>query len=132
MFKSALNPKYQKTVWHYYGQRWGNIHHARLRMGFSKLRSDLFKNYHVIPNESCLCGSHREDATHFLLDCPIYSNLRRIMLQDLKNLIGSLPKTKKILVDLLLRGDKELSPDLNSKICKIVQDYLLTSRRFDA
>jgi hypothetical protein len=54
MFKCALNPKYQKTVWHYYGQRWGNIHHARLRMGYSKLRCDLFKNYHVVPNENCV------------------------------------------------------------------------------
>jgi hypothetical protein len=54
------------------------------------------------------------------------------MLHDLNSLIGNLPKTKKALIDLLLRGDKELSPVVNSKICKIVHDYLISSRRFEA
>ena len=50
-FKIALHQnQIFPNVLYYYGERWASVHHARMRMGCSKLHSDLCLRLHVIDN----------------------------------------------------------------------------------
>ena len=49
----------------YLGDRFPAIHHARMRIGCSKLNAHLCHNLHVIPSPQCHCGYHTEDPQHF-------------------------------------------------------------------
>ena len=52
-FKKELIGKRDTPVYYYYGERWACIHHARLRMGCSKLAYDLTYNLRVSQNPIC-------------------------------------------------------------------------------
>ena len=43
----------------------------------SDLNSDLF-NRHLSDNIPCVCTSPEEDANHYLLNCPLYENVRKL------------------------------------------------------
>ncbi len=76
-FKSSLIDELNDpNILYYYGSRWSSIHHARLRIGCSKLKHDLCYNLHVIDNPSCSCGALVEDAHHYFFTCPNYNDLR--------------------------------------------------------
>ena len=70
-FKPDISPS--KTIL-YYGERWASIHHARLRLGCSKLNSHLCYNLHVIPSPECSCGAAVEDVAHFFSTAQISIN----------------------------------------------------------
>ena len=73
-FKQLINlTKENCNKLYYYGKRWPCIHHARLRIGCSKLKGDLCNNLHVENSSRCACGFELEDASHFFLDCPLYA-----------------------------------------------------------
>ena len=76
MFKPQIVPPY-----FLHGDRFLQIHHARLRNRCSNLNSDLFYN-HLRDNASCNCGHPNEDVEHFLFRCPIYSNQRLILFNN--------------------------------------------------
>jgi hypothetical protein len=122
-FKLKIKPKIKKQEILYYGERWTNIMHARLRMGCSKLKSDLFYNLHVIDDPYCTCGQI-ETAKHFLLHCPIYADLR-------ENLLSSIDFIIPITIDTLLYGNNELSRNNNLEIFKIVHLFIKKSKRFN-
>ena len=69
---SLSPPKDPMTNRFYYGKRWPSIHHARLRIGCSKLNSHLYHNLHVIPSPNCSCGYHNEDPTHFFFSTALF------------------------------------------------------------
>ena len=50
---------------YYYGSRWPSVHHARMRIGCSKLNFDLHFNLRVVNSPSCACGAPHESAEHF-------------------------------------------------------------------
>ena len=50
-----------------------NIIHTRLRHQCSSLGADLFRA-NIISDPSCACPL--EDAIHYLLECPLYTNAR--------------------------------------------------------
>ena len=52
------------------GKRWPSIHHARLRIGCSKLNAHLCLNLHDIPTPQCRCGHPLEDPKHYFFVCP--------------------------------------------------------------
>ena len=107
----------------YYGQRWPSIHHARMRMGCSKLNHHLFNN-HLILSPECNCGYHTEDPTHFFLNCPNYAALRISMLDTLTPIC-------RISTGTLLFGDSNCSFDVNIKIFEEVHTFIVQSHRFD-
>ena len=39
IFKSSIYVKPDKNVLYYYGQRWSNVHHSRIRIGCSKINA---------------------------------------------------------------------------------------------
>ena len=82
IFKKQIKPYREHNVLYYYGRRWLNIHHARLRLGCSKLNYDLCYNLRVKDSPTCSCGHRFETAEHFLISCPSY-DLLRVGLQKL-------------------------------------------------
>ena len=60
---------------------------AQLRCGFSNLNFDLYRKG-CIDYAMCACGSNKEDATHFLLKCSLYTDKRNNMLHSIKGGTG--------------------------------------------
>ena len=72
-----------KMPWFTVGERFVNIHHTRIRIGCSKLKAHLHFNLHVEDDPSCRCGFGIEDPYHFLLTCPLYAQIRVVMLDSI-------------------------------------------------
>ena len=98
-------------------------HHARMRMGCSKLNGDLCYNLHVILEATCPCGHHTEDAKHFLLDCQLY-------VLDRINMLTSVTKITDITVNNLLFGNDTLSLENNKTIFQAVHKFIISTNRF--
>ena len=69
----------------YYGKRETSVKVAQLRMRCSKLNAHL-KELHVIDSASCACGHDVEDASHYLLSCPLFMNDRNIFITKLRSI----------------------------------------------
>ena len=123
-FKRALSTDLKKcNILYYYGQRWPAIHHARIRIGCSKLKSDLYSNLHVINDCKCSCGYRKEDARHFFMFCHLYSDIRF----ELYNAISAYSE---ITLNVLLYGNPKLERYKNEYIFDAVHTFLLQSKRF--
>ena len=124
IFKHRLNvsikkpPKYFCT-----GQRTLQIHHTRLRTKCSSLNNHLFTK-NIIEDPSCLCGA-LEDTEHYLLHCTLYTEHRNKMIDDISNLIQD-----DITADLLTYGSTSANNNTNSEIFKVVQSFILKTKRF--
>ena len=99
------------------------IHHTRLRTKCSSLNSHLFSK-NIIEDPSCLCGAF-EDTSHYLLHCPLYTEHRNKMMKDISSLINV-----DLTVDLLIYGSSSETKNTNEEIFKIVQTYILKTKRF--
>ena len=102
-FKELIIPKPDKFECFCHScDRWAGIHHARIRIGCSKLKSYLHNNLHVIEEESSQCGHRSEDPFHFFFECPRYVALRN-------NLFTSVAQHTDCSLQTLLSGDPELN-----------------------
>ena len=120
----ALQKKADDTnILYYYGERWAQIHHARLRIGCSKLNADLCFNLHVRNDATCACGHPCENAAHFFLNCPNYALIRTSMIQKVSTITT-------ITLDTILHGNKHLSQNANNAIFDAVHLYIKDSNRF--
>ena len=84
----------------------------------------------------CFVATLREgrfnDVSHYLLRCPFYAQNRKILLDNLVYIVGSmsnLSDTK--LINLLLYDDGQYDVDKNSSILKHTISFLKNSERFD-
>ena len=124
-FKKILQQQDREAkVLFYYGERWAQIHHARLRIGCSKLKADLCYKLHVIDNCTCACGYPVEDATHFFLYCPLYNNIRL-------GLIATISGLTQVKIKTILSGDDSLDLDNNKLIFEAVHKFMKLSQRFN-
>ena len=125
VFKTFLRQNdNEMKVLYYYGDRWPSIHHARMRIGCSKLQKDLFFNLHVSNNPHCSCGAPTEDAKHFFLHCPNYLDIREQLKQSMQ---GLMPVT----VRNLLFGNSSFSLKINEQVFDAVHKFIIASKRFD-
>jgi hypothetical protein len=71
-------------VFNYYllGSRKCNIIHTRLRHQSSSLGADLFRA-NIVSDPICACGCPLEDAIHYLLECPLYTNARMQLIMSI-------------------------------------------------
>ncbi|MCG7879037.1 MAG: endonuclease/exonuclease/phosphatase family protein [Candidatus Thiodiazotropha taylori] len=104
------------------GKRLGQILHSRLRTKCSSLNEHLFSK-NIVPNASCSCGLI-EDTKHFLLHCPLYHNIRNVMLRSVSQF--SQPS-----LNVLLYGDPNLNHHENVQIFLSVHNYILKTKRFE-
>lgn len=125
LFKSRINglgtdtvtpPKYFNNV---QSTRSGQIYHARLRLECSSLNQHLFAK-NIVDSPLCSCGS-TETSSHFLLSCPKYRELRERYL---------LPLPHPLSVTTLLNGISEAPVEVNDRIFKHVQLFILATNRF--
>ena len=124
-FKQFLHQKDREAnVLFYYGERWAQIHHSRLRIGCSKLKADLFYKLHVIDNCTCSCGYRVEDASHYFLSCPQYNDLRQDLIAKISNLT-------KVTIKTILFGDSMLELNDNKTIFDAVHKFIKLSQRFN-
>ena len=123
-FKAALSANIIKLPAYYLcGKRKYNILHTRLRHQCSSLNYDLFR-CNLVADPSCRCGSPCENSFHFFFECPLYTQKRNIMLNNLSHI-------NTVTLDLLLSGD-ELKPlDQNIQIFQTVHKYIHDTMRFN-
>ena len=94
-----------------------------MRIGCSKLNSDLCYNLYVIDNPACPCGANMEDAKHFFMVCPLqFTNRER-----LKYIVQQLMPFN---VKNLLFGNKNFDLNVNKQVFDAVHQYIKESRRF--
>ena len=114
----------QINILYYYGDRWPQIHHARMRIGCSKLNNDLTNKLHVIDNASCACGHPIEDANHFFLECPLHHDLREELLDEINGLCEPT-------IENLIHGSLLLPMMENRLIFDAVHSFITNTTRFD-
>ena len=109
---SFTNPLY------YLGNRETSIKLAQLRMECSQLNAHLVK-LHVRDCSSCSCGFNNEDTSHYLLECPLYTNERNTMLLKISVLCHT-----QITVEILTKGSQVLDFETNSLLFDAVFTYI--------
>ena len=120
-FKRFLNRNMKSIPKYYYiGDRKSQILHTRLRLQCSSLNADLFKN-HILDHDKCACGQI-ENAEHFLLNCPTYTELRN-------ETIGKI--TMPYNIETLLKGCPLYDDNVNGEIFLAVQNFIFKSNRFE-
>ena len=67
----------------------------------------------------------REDAFHYLFTCPNYTEIRRIMMNNLNWV-----QTSDLNLNLLTRGSDDLTYEENINIIKHVFNFIKSSKRF--
>jgi hypothetical protein len=108
------------TVLYFYGERWPCNNHARMRIECSKLKADLCYNLHVVNNPSCTCGATNENAKHFVLYCPLYNNIRVIMVNKINN---KMP----VMAHNILIGRDKYNVNVTRRVLKAVQEFISDS-----
>ena len=122
LLKTYLKRNDKKVPAHYYaGNRSDQISLARLRMGCSNLRKDLF-DMHIVDDPSCECGADEEDASHFFFDCPMHQAHRHI--------ITNITYANNSNIHNLLFGDDDISQGTNFKLMETVANYINSTGRF--
>jgi len=119
--KSQVDPPNEL---YYYGERWPSVHHARMRIGCSKLNNDLCYNLHVVNNPTCECGAPVEDAYHYFFQCPNYQAIRLILLHTVSNITVAN-------IDTFLYGDTALSLVQNQTIFEAIHEFIKSTQRFN-
>ena len=60
----------------------------QLRVGLSQLKHHKFKhNFQDTPNETCLCQNGPETTHHYLLNCPLHTGPRQILLNSINQIL---------------------------------------------
>ena len=109
-----------QSDYYYGGNRLSQIHHSRMRLKCSPL-NDFFFRCNLIESPQCACGAPTENVANFLLECPRYEQVR-------SDTLGSLTTLE---IGVLLHSDLNKSYDWNSKLFHTVQEFILTSKRFN-
>jgi hypothetical protein len=123
-FKRALDKSKEPPPPLYFkGERRINAYHARLRIGCSALKYDLFTQLHVVQSPACACGGGIEDAYHYFYKCNIYDIHRETLMTELY-------KIAKFSIKTILYGDKKLTEDQNNQIFDSVHKYMVATNRF--
>ncbi len=120
--QSIKKQSHELLVLYYYGKRWPSVHHARMRMGCSKLNFDLFHNLHVVDTDKCECGA-TETPEHYFLQCPFYHNEREILLRSIADIMP-------ITTNNILYGNSSYSLDINKTLFTAVHQYIIDTKRF--
>ena len=122
-FKRSLNTQtYRKPSFYFCGDRFGQIHHTRLRTNCSSLRYYLYHKG-IIDNPNCDCGS-LETNNHYLFECNRYNAIR----VDLLNEVSEFCTPS---LNSLLFGNLALSDEANELIFKSVHKFIRRSKRFE-
>ena len=106
---------------------------TRLRLGLSHLRDHKFKhNFPDCLNPICCCGKDIETTVYYLLHCPIFSDERSIIFNNIRSIDENvLSGTDPRISEALLFGISSFNDTKNTSILNTSIDYILSSKRFD-
>ena len=106
---------------------------SRLRVNLSHLREHKFRhNFLDTINPLCSCSLEIESCGHYLLRCPFYTCYRKVLLDNIVDLIGTVSNlSDDNLVNLLLYGNEIFDVEVNASILKCTIVFLKSSGRFD-
>ena len=125
-FKMSVKKMKENNIMYYYGKRWPSIHHARLRIGCSKLKSDLSFNLHIPDiDPECTCGAGYEDAEHFFMNCLHYRDIREVLKMKIE-------RHCPFSLNVLLYGAPYLPITTNCSLFDAIHEYIVKSHRFDS
>jgi hypothetical protein len=79
----------------------------------------------IVNDAACSCGAPREDAFHYFFTCPNYTEIRRIMMNNLNWV-----QTSDLNLNLLTCGSDDLTYEENINIIKHVFNFIKSSKRF--
>jgi hypothetical protein len=123
-FKQTLRANLFKVSNYYMlGSRICTIIHTKLRHQCSSLGANLFRA-NIINDPSCPCGYPLEEAIHYLLECPLYTNVRM-------QLFMSITPHTVISIENLLFGCDNLSDENNLIVFRNVQKYIHHTNKFE-
>ena len=106
---------------------------TRLRVNLSHLREHKFRhNFLDTLNPLCSCNLEIESTSHYLLRCSFFTPIRKTLLDNIVDLIGTISNlSDDKLVNLLLYGHDSYSINTNASILKCTITFLKSSERFD-
>ena len=112
------------------GSKIGNRLLTRLRVGMSKLNAHAFK-IQKVDSPHCQCGSKLENVRHYLLHCPLYTQLRQQLFDSISLIISEhfATKSDEEKLALMLHGPT-LNYDTIRSVAQSVQNYTLSTKRF--
>lgn len=124
IFLKCITNKKPKNLLYYHGTRFCTVHHCRLRLGCSRLNSDLCNNLLVKHSAKCICGNNCEDVTYYFFHCPLFAVQREILMEKIDFVTD-------VKTEILLFGDESIAYEDNIIIFTSVHEYIKTSHRFD-
>ena len=115
------------------GSKVSNSLLTRFRTGRTTLNLHKF-TIGQVDDPSCTCHFKEESATHFLLDCFLYTAERQTLFSLVEYYIPKfITMNKKSKYELLISGLKNTDPDffdVNRKITFAVQYFITNTKRF--
>ena len=136
IFKEKLKVKLKPKRFKHFsrGSKRGNSLLTQLRVGRSYLGQHSF-TIGLSESPDCLC--HRVESTeHYLIDCFLYNEERRILFDSVEQLVPKFKNlTKKKKVEILLNGINNTCDEIDSRNVPLmlsIQNYILNTKRFQS
>ena len=106
---------------------------TRLRLGLSHLHDHKFKHsYQDSLNPICTCETDVETTTHYLLHCPLFSDERLILINNIWNMDNNiLNLNDSRFSEVLLFGNSSFNNTKNTFILNTTIEYIVSSKRFE-
>ena len=106
---------------------------TRLRLGLSHLRDHKFKHsFQDSLNPICNCGTDVETTTHYLPHCPLFSDERLILINNIRNIDSNiLNLNDSRFSEVLLFGNSSFNNSKNTFIINTTIEYIVSSKKFE-
>ena len=106
---------------------------TRLRLGLSHLRDHKFKySFQDLLNPICNCGTDVETTTHYLLHCPLFSDERLILINNIRNIDNNiLNLNDSRFSEVLLLVNFSFNNTKNTSILNTTIEYIVPSKKFE-
>lgn len=128
-FKKLISPTPNSNtrtidIFKYSGNREINIILCQLRNEASNLNNDLYNDY-LSESSTCSCGSSYETASHYFLECTLYTEHRTSLFQNINH-----ETHNHLSIDVILHGCERCDENINKHILLSVTNYIINTRRF--
>ena len=106
---------------------------TRLRLGLRHLHDRKFKHsFQDSLNPICNCGTDVETTTHYLLHCPLFSDERLILINNIQNIDNNILNLNDCRYsEVLLFDNSSFNNTKNTSTLNSTIGYIVSSKRFD-
>ena len=134
-FKSKIKQDFKPSKYKHFskGNKYSNALLTRIRLQRSHLNAHQFE-VGLAQSPKCLCESPHENSVHYLTQCFLYTEERRILYDQVEQII---PKFRSLNMkrqfEILTEGSEKDNPEMkyfNSKLLIWTQQFILKTKRF--